>query len=685
MKRYPFSKKAMKAMLAATIAFTPIVTTGVLAPVEVSAISAANYNSTSELVEYLDNVYDQLSPEEKGYLDSARDVLSGLDWDAYALRMIDDANVADEDEPEVQALLNATLQIFAAANVASVNDEIANFRETQLNNVDIVFGTEVTVDKVLDFLADVQIEFLNNISGLDLDNYNEMYFYGEFITAMASVSSDHADVYNNFTRVLDEAETLVVFGEISGVVDTDGNARRALISALKEVQPPATVDENDNGDSTGSPGGGTPTPTPAPEAPKPPTEITLPADAAETVKEKNPSGKVEVVTKVNPEKVADIVKEITAEKSVIPISLGEVASGETAKANVPGNLFSEAGKKNADAKVEISTKDGSYELPVNEINTEELAKELGIENADDLNISISVNVVDTTETQDSVDKNGLNLASKIIEFTVIASNADGSATKTISRFSQYVERNIVGEKEFTSNNSVAVRINDDGTFDSIPTLFDGKNATIKSLTNSKYTIVENDKTFSDVDNNESWAEGYIETLASKYIIKGKDNGLYAPQEEMTRLQFTLLLVRALGLPQEEYTADFRDLTGEEWFSADVMAAVNAGIISGKLDNSFAPYEKITRAQAAVMMKRAMDIKFLNYDKSQLDSTKQLSDFNDSDKVEGWKEASESIEAIYQAGIVSGKENGAFDPFGDTKRDQMAKILAEFLKSAKLMN
>jgi hypothetical protein len=41
--------------------------------------------------------------------------------------------------------------------------------------------------------------------------------------------------------------------------------------------------------------------------------------------------------------------------------------------------------------------------------------------------------------------------------------------------------------------------------------------------------------------------------------------------------------------------------------------------------------------------------------------------------------------IYQAGIASGKTDGTFDPKGNTRRDQMAKMLAEFLISAKLMN
>lgn len=47
----------------------------------------------------------------------------------------------------------------------------------------------------------------------------------------------------------------------------------------------------------------------------------LPPQAAEVVKEKNPSGMIEVVTKIVPGKVSEIVNAITPEKFVVALKL----------------------------------------------------------------------------------------------------------------------------------------------------------------------------------------------------------------------------------------------------------------------------------------------------------------------------------------------------------------------------
>jgi pullulanase len=260
----------------------------------------------------------------------------------------------------------------------------------------------------------------------------------------------------------------------------------------------------------------------------------------------------------------------------------------------------------------------------------------------------------------------------------------GDKKESISAFGKFAEKEIKGSKKFDPNRSVAVRFNEDGSFTAVPTVFDGQTAKIKSLTNSVYAIVENNKTFPDVDRS-SWAEEYIETLASKYIIKGKADGKYAPGEEITRAEFTVLLVRALGLPAKAYDGKFSDVKGNEWFNAngELTAAVRYGIISGKPDGTFAPNEKLTRAQAAIMIARAMDLDFLEFDKSQLNANKKLTDFKDASHFGTW--AKEGAEAVYQSGIMSGMTKSTFNPNGYTKRDQMAKILAEFLRKAELMN
>lgn len=196
---------------------------------------------------------------------------------------------------------------------------------------------------------------------------------------------------------------------------------------------------------------------------------------------------------------------------------------------------------------------------------------------------------------------------------------------------------------------------------------------------------KDEKTFEDVNNGKDWAEKYIEALASKGIIHGKTKDIFAPNDSTTRVEFAVLLVRALDLKGSKYDGRFKDVKGSEWFNNknELMAAVESGIIKGKEDGRFAPNDEITRTEAAVMLGRALKLETLNFDSNKLDVTKKISDFNDSNSIGEWAKA--DIKTVYQAGIIDGKTNGEFDPNGITKRNQTAKMLAMFLVASNLMN
>lgn len=769
-KKYPFSKKAMQAMLAATIAFSPVVTTGVISPVQVEA---ADYSS---LDSYLDQMNTNLRSYEKTWLNEQ---VNGVEYD-QAINSIISEKLDLTEQAEIDAATNVFKALFdvyygnLTGNYGSIQaglDSKSSLLDSNLGVLNSAFSglpVDELPDTFFEFLELYHVElnkklslsnaiehgfdsFLN-VSQLAQDVLDQISTKPEaeelkkYLNKIGLTVTDLISVKDSYSRYMTEQEykelrailtsAVVRSKDINiklGNVTLNGNTQKFQIVEGQSAQisldgfsdfftntlftwgtnsnytiSDGSLTANVPTDGTdielkfngtvilkekvvitkktviGGGGGGGPItpPTPGPETPPTPEKpeqkpVDLPEGSIETSKEDGV-----VTTKIPAEKVQAIVDAITKEKSIIPVKLEKAAEGEKVKADVPGALFSEVAKKNENAVVEVSTDEANYKLPASEINVADLAAKLGVA-ASDVQISISVNVVKAEDVQGNIDQNGLKPVSKVIEFTVEA--VSGDKKESISKFSVYVERDIVGENDFNEKSSVAVTLNDDGSFKAVPTLFNGKKATIKSLTNSKYTIVENDKTFPDVNNKVNWAEEYIETLASKYIINGKDNGTYAPLEEMTRAQFTVLLVRALGLPAEGYDNSFPDVKGDEWFNAngELMAAVNYGIIKGKDDGRFAPYDKVTRTQAASMIARAMNLDFLNYDKSQLDTTKKVADFKDASKIGSYAKA--DIEAVYQAGIIKGKDNGAFDPYGFTKRDQMAKMLAEFLISADLMN
>ncbi|WP_423408393.1 S-layer homology domain-containing protein [Heyndrickxia sp. MSNUG] len=687
MKKYPFSNKTIKAIIAASIAFAPLASTGLL--LQTSTAHAAEVSTVDTAVDRVTLIYSNLGEKELFNTVAAalKDnfTFTSDDW-TYVLtapvkNKMQASLTAVNTSVKAEAVVKDIATFVYDSNATNLATKYTAFKASASgqaiekvmgpNSIDLILqlliDTEKMVwsekyeDKLLKALGDGTLESVVKEIRDDVIASNPAY--AKLNTDLYSKMGTNLDGLLGMKNRINEK---LVEKNLIKSTDLKTFQDAFLLAALKAGNP--------NSGSTppvGGGGGGTIPPV-TPGTPDP-NVISLPEKAAEVVREKNPSGMVEVITKIVPEKVAEIVALISAEKNTVEVVLQTPAAGEKAKAEVPAALFTEAAKKNAKAVVEITTAEASYKLPVSEIKIADLAAKLGT-TADNLKINIYVNVVNTNVK-------GVKLASDVIDFTIEA--VAGNKKEAISKFSTYVEREIVGDANFNKEKSVAVRVNSDGTFAAIPTLFNGKTATVKSLTNSEYTIVENSKTFKDVKS--GWAKEYIETLASKYIVFGKATGEYEPGKHMTRAEFAVLLVRALGLPTQKYDGSFKDVQGIEWFvkNGELTAAVKYGVIQGKGDGTFAPNEKITRAQAAAMIERAMKISFVNYDFNQLDKSKSLKDFKDAKQVGSW--AKSGVEAVYQAGIVKGKGNGTFNPNGYTQRNEMAAILANFLVSAKLLD
>jgi len=652
-KKYPFSKKAVQAMLAATIALSPVITTGVVgSPVKVEAAAVELSQKEKDLIAQLKLIYNKLDETEQGYLRKSSDLLTdknnvaGIEWLEH-VKSITGKNDVTENSSEYK-VVKGLIQLFTSTTVGSLEYNIIEFKLNYSNDVDTFFGGDLTVNDLVDFVVDVQRQFINVIK---TDDKTGTEVYTAFQKAIVKAAAQNPDTFDTFLDKKIKLDAIPdVLKSVVSKVDNDKNARNAFKKAINLY----LQDNKQPGDSSGGSGGGTTTPTPGQN------EVTLPEGSVVT--EGN-------TTKIPANKVQDIVNAVTADKAVIPVKLDG-----TTNAEVPASLFSEVVKKNAKAVVEVKTDAASYKLPASQINVADLAKQLGVAAAD-VQISVSVKVVDVKTSE--------KLASKVVEFKIEA--VAGDKKQAVSTFSVYVERAITGDQNFNAKNQVAVVLDDNGkVLKSVPTLFDGKTATIKSLTNSKYAIVENNVTFPDVTSKE-WAKSYIETLASKYIVKGHDTGKFAPNGTTTRAEFAVLLVRALGLPGEKYDNRFSDVKGTEWFNqnGELAAAVKHGIIEGYDTGKFNPNGKVSRAEAAAMIARAIELDFLNFDKSKFDSSKQLTKFKDANKVPAW--AKEELTAVLQAGIMSGHENNTIDANGSTTRNQIAKIVAELLIKSNLMN
>lgn len=171
---------------------------------------------------------------------------------------------------------------------------------------------------------------------------------------------------------------------------------------------------------------------------------------------------------------------------------------------------------------------------------------------------------------------------------------DGKYTGNVStEFNQY--EIIIEVKGGTSHKPAPNQPSKPGTYDDSTDVE-------KPVDVSETDEVEIRKTFKDTENH--WAKNEIELLAGKGIISGMGDDIFKPEDKITRAQFATLIFNLLNLNEGNYTGKFSDVKENDWFALAVEAVENAGIVLGS-DGLFNPNKEITREEMAVMIARTM--------------------------------------------------------------------------------
>jgi len=113
------------------------------------------------------------------------------------------------------------------------------------------------------------------------------------------------------------------------------------------------------------------------------------------------------------------------------------------------------------------------------------------------------------------------------------------------------------------------------------------------------------------DSKGHWAEGYINALYNKDIVKGYNGGLFRPEAEITRGEIVTMLVKGLNnkesVTENVYFSDIQDQSGH-WAFAAIQKAVSMSIVKGYPDGSFGADGKAKRSEVMTML-----VNFLNND------------------------------------------------------------------------
>ena len=110
--------------------------------------------------------------------------------------------------------------------------------------------------------------------------------------------------------------------------------------------------------------------------------------------------------------------------------------------------------------------------------------------------------------------------------------------------------------------------------------------------------------FTDVPADAWYAEA-VNTLASLGVIKGIGDGQFAPNRTITRAEFTVIAMRFANV-SADVTNPFTDIATNDWYYTAVTSAVSYGWINGYGDGSFRPQATITRAEVVTIVNRMLN-------------------------------------------------------------------------------
>ncbi len=173
--------------------------------------------------------------------------------------------------------------------------------------------------------------------------------------------------------------------------------------------------------------------------------------------------------------------------------------------------------------------------------------------------------------------------------------------------------------------------------------------------------------FSDVSEG-AWYYDAVRYASENGLMGGYGNGLFGPNDNLSRAQFAQILFNREGRPVVNYLLQYGDVASGAWYTEAVRWATSQGIVGGYGNGMFGPNDNITREQLAVMLWR--------YAGSPAATHKELL-FNDTDEISGY--ALEALRWAVENDIISGYGDGRLGPQGLATRAQTAQMLMNFLK------
>lgn len=163
-------------------------------------------------------------------------------------------------------------------------------------------------------------------------------------------------------------------------------------------------------------------------------------------------------------------------------------------------------------------------------------------------------------------------------------------------------------------------------------------------------------------------------MTERKIFLGINQDVFGPNENMTRAMFVTVIGR---LYERSYgsvsgTNAFSDVNSNDYYAKYVAWANDYGIIKGIGENKFAPNDKVTREQMAVIM-----LNFATFLKKADVKDSSLA-YADSASISSW--AIDGAKYCQGTKMITGRDGGSFAPQESATRAEVAVMIERFIKA-----
>ncbi|MBQ7718007.1 MAG: S-layer homology domain-containing protein [Clostridia bacterium] len=167
-----------------------------------------------------------------------------------------------------------------------------------------------------------------------------------------------------------------------------------------------------------------------------------------------------------------------------------------------------------------------------------------------------------------------------------------------------------------------------------------------------------------------WADEDIKIMSSAGIVNGRGDMLFAPDDLITRAEFSALLIRSFSLAPLYYTGAFSDVKISDWYSGVVETVTKYNIANGTGDGIFAPDAPLTREQLAAMIMRAINLTGVRF------AAPSPLKFTDSGNISIW--AKSDVETAVSMGLITGFPDNTFAPQKNCTRAEATALIKRMI-------